>query len=240
MSRWRRVLEPITRYAGFPCISCSSWCNASSGICARCYAYLPHIAHRCRSCALPLPGPLARCHLCATRDPVLSCVLVNLRYEGLARDLIIALKFNAKLWAARTLARLMLTQAIDLEGEYSLIPIPSVARRLRDRGYNPAHELASCLGNLGGWPVVAGALRRRGYQPPQSTLKEPAERERNVRGVFAIDDAQTIPANVCLIDDVMTTGATLRAAAQCCLENGASNVVACLATRAGLSHNPLI
>ena len=227
-----RMLRRLLMRAGQSCCGCEDWCIDPTGICNRCRAWLPKIETGCATCGLPLPGRWARCASCEHRDPVMHSVVVPLCYRGLGRDLILALKFNNQLWAARTLAALMLTQDIENIRETVLVPIPSVARRRRHRGFNPAHEIARYLALHTGWPIASSVLIRSGYQPPQSSLDTQMARERNVRGAFSVNESNTMPEEVCLIDDVMTTGATLRAAARTCLEGGATSVCAWVATRA--------
>lgn len=166
--------------------------------------------------------------------PLLDQVAVSLRYEGLARDLVLALKYHNQLWAARSLAALMQIQPIDNIDESVLVPVPSVAARRRSRGFSPALEIARCLARLGGWRIAPFIISRRGYQPPQSSLESAGARERNVQDAFFVGTPSRMPARVCLVDDVLTTGATLRALARCALANGASSVSAWVATRATL------
>ena len=226
-----RIMRRLLIRAGQPCCGCEVWCFDPSGICSRCRALLPVIEFGCPTCGVPLPGRWARCGGCEKRDPVMRAVVVPLSYRGLARDLILALKFSNQLWAAPTLASLMTTQGIETIRETVLIPMPSVGRRLRQRGFNPAHEITRCLARNTGWPIASSILIRRGYQPPQSSIDDQMARERNVRGAFSVKASTSMPEQVCLVDDVMTTGATLRAAAQACLEGGATSVSAWVATR---------
>jgi ComF family protein len=227
-----KLLQQWLRQAGQACCGCEVWCFDSSGICDLCRAWLPIIEFGCPTCGLPLPGRWARCSVCERRDPVMRYVVVPLCYAGLGRDLILALKFNNELWAARTLAALMLQQDIEKIKKSVLVPIPSVARRRRHRGFNPAYEIARCVAAETGWPMASSVLFRSGYQPPQSSIADHLARERNVRSAFSVNGSATMPTQVCLVDDVMTTGATLRAAAQACLEGGATTVFAWAPTRA--------
>ena len=228
---FRSLLHAIGSMAQ-PCLGCGAGCRDAAGICVRCRALLPTILVACRTCGAPLPGHLARCQACERHPPVLSQVAVSLRYEGLARDLVLALKYNNQLWAARSLAVLMYSQRVDNIGESVLVPVPSVAARMRSRGFSPALEITRCLARLGGWPMAPFIVSRRGYQPPQSSLESAAARERNVQNAFTVSRPSQMPATVCFVDDVLTTGATLRSLARCALANGARSVSAWVATRA--------
>jgi ComF family protein len=111
-----------------------------------------------------------------------------------------------------------------------LVPVPLHARRLRRRGFNPAGELARAVAR--GLRVRRDplALRRVRDTPSQTGLDRPARR-RNVRGAFAARARWTAPPTVWLVDDVVTTGATLREAARALRRAGARRVVAICAAR---------
>lgn len=110
-----------------------------------------------------------------------------------------------------------------------LIPIPLSAQRMRERGYNPAAQLAQHLSPAKYQPHC---LQRIRHTPAQSDLTR-AERLRNLRHAFAVADAQRphiAGRRVLLLDDVMTTGATCTTASHCLLQAGASQIqVLCLA-----------
>jgi ComF family protein len=106
-----------------------------------------------------------------------------------------------------------------------VLPVPLSAARLAERGYNPAQLLARHLARR---RVRAHVLLRPRHDPPQRGLPR-AERLKNVRGAFAVDARHAAALHgrrVALIDDVMTTGATLRAAAQALREAGAAHITA--------------
>ncbi|MBI4306042.1 MAG: ComF family protein [Chloroflexi bacterium] len=108
--------------------------------------------------------------------------------------------------------------------------MPMQRSRIRARGYNQAELLARRLGRLRNIRVEATALRRVTDTPPQARAKSDAERERQVRGAFAGSDAVT-GLRVLLVDDVATTGSTLRECAAALVAAGASEVSALVLAR---------
>jgi predicted amidophosphoribosyltransferase len=111
-----------------------------------------------------------------------------------------------------------------------LVPIPAARVSLRRRGFNPAAELARALSAQTGLPLRQQWLVRVGQGPKQSTLSREA-RLRGATGVYACP-VQVPPCRVALVDDVMTTGSTLDAAARVLRAAGAASVMALVAARA--------
>ena len=152
-----------------------------------------------------------------------------LRYQEPTSSLIHRFKYEGCFALAEPLARCLSAawpawvQPPDL-----IIPIPLHPRRKRRRGYNQSELLAAPLARDLGLPMNPRGLRRVRHTAPQVGLG-PEERHDNVRGAFAADDSFT-GRRVLLIDDVLTTGATMRAAAEALLAAGAASVSAyCLA-----------
>ena len=113
----------------------------------------------------------------------------------------------------------------------ALVPVPLHHRRLRQRGYDQALELARPLARALDLPLLAGHLQRHRATVPQSEL-DAAARRRNVRGAFGVADGTALPRHVALVDDVMTTGATLAEAARALRRAGVSRVDLWVAARA--------
>ena len=111
-----------------------------------------------------------------------------------------------------------------------MIPVPLHRKRLRARGYDQALELARPLARAFELPLLGEGLLRLRSTMAQSQLSAPARR-RNVRGAFVVPHASQLPAHVVLIDDVMTTGATLHAAAQALRRAGVRRVDAWVCAR---------
>ena len=151
-----------------------------------------------------------------------------LRYQEPTSSLIHRFKYEGCFALAEPLARHLIAVWPTWEQPPDLIvPIPLHPRRRRRRGYNQSELLAAPLARALGLPMNPRALQRVRHTAPQVGLG-PEERHANVRGAFAAADAGG--RRVLLIDDVLTTGATMRAAAEALLAAGAASVSAyCLA-----------
>lgn len=156
--------------------------------------------------------------------PPVSRAAGVVRYEGVARRLVHALKFRGHDILAAPSGALMAATArahgFDL-GSGAVVPVPSTTRRNRERGYDPGALLAEEVARRLGRPFRA-LLSRIREVPPQSTLPA-GQRRRNVQGAFAASPAAR-GADLLLVDDVMTTGATAFEAARTLREAGASRV----------------
>jgi ComF family protein len=152
--------------------------------------------------------------------------------DGPARSLVYALKYGGWRIAAAPMAAIMATECgAALRGFDALVPVPLGRVRLRERGHNQAAVLASALGKASSLPVIAGALRRTRETPTQTRLS-PAQRLVNVGGAFAPSGERLGGMHVALVDDVVTTGATLGAAALALAELGPASIGAVTFARA--------
>jgi ComF family protein len=192
---------------------------AADLLCAACDADLPRLAGpRCPRCALDSPrGEL--CGRCLSEAPHYDATVAVLAYEFPADALVHALKFRGELALAAFLGKEIAHRVSAVEID-SVVPVPLSAARLRTRGYNHAAEVARHL--LPGKLDLALCERSRDT-PPQMDLPF-AERRRNVRGAFRCTRALT-GASVAVVDDVMTTGATLNELARTLKDAGAARVV---------------
>jgi len=152
-----------------------------------------------------------------------------LRYQEPTSSLIHRFKYEGCFALAGPLAQSLIAAWPTWEQPPDLIiPIPLHPRRKRRRGYNQSELLAAPLARVLGLPLTPRGLQRVRHTAPQVGLG-PEERHDNVRGAFAATDA-VHGRRVLLIDDVLTTGATMRAAAEALLAAGAASVSAyCLA-----------
>jgi ComF family protein len=185
-------------------------CGAPTAtICSACRAMLPVNDRHCGRCALPLPAGMADGALCAgcqRSPPDFDATVAPLRYVSPVDNLVGRLKYRHELALGRDLGDL-LHAALDPTAAWPtlLVPIPSSARRLRERGFNPAAELARQVARRSGIPWATDRLLRVRQDKAQQGLGRRA-RLRNLRGGFA--GRGRVPAHVALVDDVMTTGAT--------------------------------
>ena len=152
--------------------------------------------------------------------------------DGPARNLVHALKYDGWRCAAGPMAaRIRLAGGARLRSLDALVPVPLGAARLRERGHNQAALLARALGGALGVPVLEGALRRARETRSQTRLS-PAARRLNVADAFAPGGPGARGLKVALVDDVLTTGATLGAAATALAELGPASIGAVTFARA--------
>jgi len=173
----------------------------------------------CPVCSSPLGYADAPCPRCLGREGrAIARVAALARHDGALRDLVHALKYRGRWGLARHLAGHMLRRAAVkrlAESSDMIVPVPLHWWRRLSRGYNQAELLARELAGLTGLELCQ-ALRRRTPTQWQTRLKSIAARARNVRGAFAPTRhaGRIVGRRILLIDDVMTTQATLRAAAR--------------------------
>lgn len=200
-------------------------------LCAACRAELPWNEQACRRCGLPLAGVEPVCGLCRLAPPPLQRVQCALRYEFPLDRLLPRLKFHGDLAAGAVLAQLLHWTLDPDDMPAALVPVPLHRARLRQRGYDQALELARALAGLGAPPVRADLLQRVRATAAQTRLDARA-RQGNLEHAFAVRGGPTLPAHVALVDDVMTTGATLHACARVLRAAGVQRVDAWCVARA--------
>ena len=176
----------------------------------------------CGRCAVPLQVALPACAQCEQIERPWADLWVPFVYAWPLDRLEARFKFGGSLSAGRVLAECWLDTGAPPSMPELLIPVPLHPSRLRKRGYNQALELARPLGKQLGIPVRHDVLRRTRCTGPQTEL-DAAARMANVRAAFALG---RVPAqrHVALVDDVMTTGATLAEAATVLLAAGIKRV----------------
>ena len=201
-------------------------CRAPGGdLCAACLDALPRNHKPCPVCALPLPAPAAPGTLCAdcqVRRPAFDRAVVPLLYLAPVDDLVSGFKYHHRLHLGRVLANAVAPALLARpERPQLLLPIPSPRRRLAERGFNQAAELACWLSRRLDIPWAADRLVRAADSQRQQRAGR-RQRRRNVSGAFAWRGA--LPAHVAVIDDVVTTGATSDEAARVLRRGGARTV----------------
>lgn len=207
-------------------------CAAPAGdrlLCATCGDRLPLLTgDRCPLCALPTPSAEV-CGACLKHPPRFDATQALYRYDFPVDRLIQALKYAHRLAAAdflgRALARLPLPSRPDL-----ILPVPLAPARLAERGFNQAVELARPLARALGLPLELHGVRRRRDTAPQASLPW-KERQQNIRHAFECT-LDLAGKTVLLVDDVMTTGATLAELAGTLKAHGAARVDSLVVARA--------
>lgn len=207
------------------CPFCSSVIPSSSkGICDDCLSSLPFVGskHVCRICGVDID-----CCECHKRSFPCTRRTAPLYYDGLAKRGVIRFKKYGRFGGVETLARLVADRVLS---EYSdvrfdlIVCVPSSKTSLRERGYNQTDLLAKHISRFLGIPVNCGALIRLYDNGPQKGMSKVA-RKGNVAGVFDVADPKSVCGkSVLLIDDVITTGATLNECAKMLRIFGATRV----------------
>jgi len=227
----RALLERLSAALPGQCAVCHAW--PAQPVCAGCVARFARPQPRCRTCALPVPEGITQCGACLKEPPPLDACLAAVAYAYPWSGLITRFKFGAAPGWAGPLANLLrklpgsepALAAADL-----LLPMPLSRQRLQTRGYDQTLALARRLASA---KTAPGLLLRVRDTPPQSALPR-AERLRNVRGAFAVEPlrrAELTGRRVVLLDDVMTSGASLHAAAQALRSAGAAHITALVLAR---------
>ena len=190
-------------------------------LCPDCDAALRRLAPPwCARCGDPV-GP-GRCR-CADLVPELAAIRSLAPFGGWLRDAIIAFKYQDEWARAAHLGTLLELPLASLGTVDALVPVPLHPARERRRGYNQAALLARQAGHAARVPVLEALVRVR--DTPQQVGLEAAARHANVAGAFAMRDGGHVAGlRVVLIDDVLTTGATLGACAETLLAAGAAEV----------------
>ena len=184
----------------------------------------------CIQCGAPFEADLhpdAACGACLAQSPVYRQARAPLLYDDHSRSLVLGLKRAGKReglaqfghWMAQAGSRLL------VETDW-LVPVPLHLQRLAGRGYNQSVWLGAAVSRTSGVPMIVDALKRTRDTRSQGTLSESA-RARNVAGAFAVrprHKQRVEGARILLIDDVLTTGATVNACARTLLRAGAADV----------------
>lgn len=222
------VYRPISQFLSRQltrCLLCHGRAERA-GLCDSCTEELPTLGQACRRCALPLPPAAETCPQCLQRPPAFACARAAWHYAFPVAQLLQRFKYQGDLAAGRTLAQLaagQLTPPGD-DRPQLLLPVPLHWRRYWQRGFNQAQLLAAEFGRKWALPVHPGLLRKHSASNPQQQLGR-AQRLRNLQDSFYLRRPLS-GLHVGLVDDVITTGATLEAAARTLLDAGASRVSA--------------
>ncbi len=236
------IIEPLLQLIFPPrCAACDAGGQRlSQGLCAACVVTLvPTAGACCPRCSLSYldeaaGGGAQVCGECLASPPPWERAVAAYAYGGALQDAIARWKNADAWWLSRPLRELFVgavTHArlgVDCaSGAPLVVPVPSVPRQLRVRGFNPAGVLAHHLSRTHGWPLEPRALVTRRTPPTTRDLSR-AGRRRRLAGVFAPSKSRfprSLKARqVVLVDDVMTTGATADAATRVLLRAGAARV----------------
>jgi ComF family protein len=229
----RTIKHPTGALAWLPsqCALCHAW--PSQSLCADCWARFAPDVHRCVTCAIALPAGPNQCGTCLRHPPPLTHCATFADYAYPWDLWVTRLKFHDDSAYAANMAKWMLqvsaiAQMIEQANHVWALPLSN--ERLRERGYNQAALLAAQLSSR---KSRHNALVRIRHSPPQASSSR-VERLRQLKHAFMVEPSQIGSVqgqHIVLIDDVMTSGATVFEAARTLLQAGASRVDAAIFAR---------
>ncbi|HNY83941.1 MAG TPA: ComF family protein [Anaerolineaceae bacterium] len=213
------------------CVGCGEPGHLICDICLKSIENLPK--HTCQLCANPLHAA-GICAYCQNSPPDYDKIYCYAVYSGVVRKAIQRLKYSRDLEMGRLIAKMMAPKLQALFQNANLIvPMPLSLKRFRERGYNQAEAITKPLSELIGWAHSSKALEKIRDTETQVHLSV-AERLANLDGAFKADSELVIGKSIVLLDDVMTTGATMRQAAKALREAGAKEIYAATFARTAL------
>jgi len=219
------------------CPACDDPAEPGHELCHGCEQSLPVLQNACPRCAIPYEHEHAathgECGACQKHPPAFARTIALYHYAPPVDYFIRALKFHRQLGLARLLGEQMAQRLLSETRRPDLIlPVPLHRARLRERGYNQALEIARPVARALGAPLDYLSLVRVRPTAPQTGMTL-AARRKNLRNAFRLRDPAAVRGrHVVLVDDVMTTGSTVQAAAQCLRHAGAETVEIWVVARA--------
>jgi len=211
------------------CLNCGAITDTPGALCPTCWEGVTFLsAPHCACCGTPFDldlGPDALCGACSAKRPRFQRARSVFRYDDASRALVLRFKHADRTGGAKTFARWMARAGSELLVEADVIlPVPLHPLRLLKRRYNQAALLGHELAKLSGKPCRVDLLIRTRNTKPQGHLGR-SSRGRNLKGAFAVrKSAEITGKRVLLIDDVLTSGATLSECAKALLAAGAGAV----------------
>ncbi len=210
------------------CLLCDTASNRD--FCEPCYHSLPQLpADRCSNCLLPITAS-RRCGACLAKPPAFTRAIAALRYAFPVDALIHALKYRTNLAITPVLAELLIEQlALSTPPDF-IVPMPLHPARLKERGFNQAVEISRHIAKQYQITLLYDACKRIRDTPSQTGLTWKA-RKKNIRNAFSCE-MDLSGKHIAVVDDVMTTGATLNELARVLRKCGAREISSWVIARA--------
>lgn len=208
-------------------------CNAYSGkklLCPACYADLPwHKDEVCPICAIPTRDAMV-CGACLKSAPAFNATFAALSYQFPSDSLLQAYKYGEQLHLGSFFAQMLAEKVQRLSNKPDIVvAMPLHPHRLKERGFNQAAELARAVAKHLHLPLALNACHRIRETPPQAGLSL-RDRAKNLRGAFTCTE-EVAGKTVVLVDDIMTSGASLNELAGTFKKSGASEVICWVVAR---------
>lgn len=233
------IIRPLlTRFYNFcfpaTCLICHDFSRSKENICRKCDVNLPYANYACHQCARPLTLEAGRipCGACLKNPPHFDQTLALFTYKPPISHLISRLKFNHELSYAQLLSALLIrkiryypTSLPDL-----IIPVPLNKKRLQERGFNQAVEIARPLSRYFAIPMDIKGVRRKKPTVAQTRLTA-LQRKHNIQDAFSTTQDYS-HLSIAVVDDVMTTGNTVNELSKTLKQHGAKSIhIWCCARR---------
>ncbi|MEQ8402450.1 MAG: ComF family protein [Roseitalea porphyridii] len=250
------LLRPLSRALDLVlpprCLGCGRLVEDQGALCPPCWSAITFLADPlCTCCGLPFDydpagglggdssvtaaNEVLLCAACLAEPPAFAHARAVMRYDDASRPLLLSFKHGDRTEAAPTFAAWMVRAGRELLSGIDVVaPVPLHWRRLFARRYNQAALLTRALSRQGNLSEVPDLLLRRRATPSQGRMTR-AQRQSNVAGAFAVNprrSATLAGQRLLLVDDVMTTGATVSACARVALKAGAASVDVLVLARA--------
>lgn len=212
------------------CIQCRKTALRDRDLCLDCEQALPRIRRPCLQCGLPLPPGHYRqsvCGTCLVYPPSYSRLLAPFIYRPPVSSLVSAYKYQGRLVNGR-----VLTESFTgyVRRQYAgaalpslLVPVPSHRRRIRQRGFNQALEIARWLSRELAVPLAQDLVSRNRYTSQQTGMSA-RERKKNLKNAFQVNHELDPDTVVAIVDDVVTTGTTVSELAKALKKAGAGEI----------------
>ena len=213
------------------CLTCGAVVARQGALCAPCWSHVTFLGPPCCArCGRPFEidgGPDAWCAACLARPPAFDRARAVFAYDDWSRDLVLAFKHGDRTQGAATFGQWLYRAGAEMAAAADLVaPVPLHRWRLLRRRYNQSALLAQALSRVADIPVIPDLVLRTRATPSQGG-RNPTERRRNVRDAFAVHGRhakRVAGSRVLLVDDVLTTGATVNECTRTLLKAGATAV----------------